>query len=167
MPNAILFYRIAHWFYTHHVPLIPAVFQGLIFLIYNCKIPYRNQIGRNTYLICKGIGVSIVDGTKIGDRCKLGINSMYVGKGPYKNLPQIGNDVWVGPGAVIVGPVIVGNNVIIAPNSVVTKSVPNGAIVGGVPAKLLGWTKDLEYDIMKNESYDENFMPYMFEARHN
>lgn len=111
--------------------------------------------------ICKGIGVSLVEGTVIGNRCRIGIHAVCVGKGPFKQVPKIGNDVWIGPGAVIMGPVIVGNKSIISANSVVTKSVPEGAIVAGIPAKIIGWTKDLEYDILNNENYDNTIMPYL------
>jgi serine O-acetyltransferase len=72
-----------------------------------------------------------------------------VGQGPYKNAPIIGNHVYIGPGAVIQGPVVIDDNVIIAPNCVVTKSVPQYAIVAGVPAKIIGDVRKLDYDIFK------------------
>jgi serine O-acetyltransferase len=165
MPNAILLYRVAHWLYHKRVPFLPILIQGLIFLLYNSKLPYRNEIGKDTKCICKGIGVSLVEGTEIGERCRIGIHAVFVGKGPYKQLPRVGNDVWIGPGAVIMGPVIVGNNSIISANSVVNKSVPDGAIVAGIPAKIIGWVKDLEYDILKNESYNDKIMPFLQESQ--
>ena len=75
--------------------------------------------------------------------------------------PIIGNRVYIGPGAVIQGPVIVDDNVIIAPNSVVTKSVPQYAIVAGIPAKIIGDVRKLEYDIFKNESWKEDTKEYL------
>ncbi len=161
MPNAIFFYRIARWFYLKRIPLIPTFFRGLIFIFYNSKVPFQNKMGKGTTLICRGIGVAIVEGTEIGDNCRIGINVVCSGTGPYKNLPKLGNNIWIGPGAVISGPVIVEDNVIIAPNAVVTKSVPQGAIVGGVPAKIIGWVKDLEYDIMKNEHWKLGYKEFM------
>ena len=53
------------------------------------------------------------------------------------------------------------DEVIIAPNAVVTKSVPRGAIVAGNPARIIGWTKNLDYDIFKNESWKEGTKPYL------
>lgn len=55
---------------------------------------------------------------------------------------NIGSGAWIASGAVIVGGVSIGNNVIVAANSVVTKSVPDYAIVAGVPAKIIGDTRD-------------------------
>ena len=167
MPNAIFFYRVSRWFYLHKIPFIPKILQGIIFLLYNSKIPYKNTIGRGTFLVCKGIGVVIIDGAVIGDFCRIGINSIIVGKGPYKHVPKIGNQVWIGPGSVITGPVIIEDNVIIAPNSVVTKSVPEGAIVGGVPAKIIGWVKNLDYDIMKNENWKDGYVEFMIDNKLN
>lgn len=161
MPNAIFFYRIARWFYLKKIPLIPSLFQLLIFLIYNSKVPPTADIGKGTFLICKGIATVIIDGAKIGTGCRIGIGVRVIGKGPYKNVPQIGNQVFMGAGSVIVGPVIIGDNVIIAPNAVVTKSVPAGAIVGGVPARIIGRLDKLGYDILANQADIEGHADYM------
>jgi serine O-acetyltransferase len=167
MPNAILLYRIARWFYLRKIPIIPSLLRGLIFILYNSKVPFQNKIGEGTYLICKGIGVAIVEGTEIGNNCRIGINVVCSGTGPYKDLPKLGNNIWIGPGAIISGPVVVEDNVIIAPNTVVNKSVPQGAIVGGVPAKIIGWVKDLDYDIMKNESWKLGKKEFLKDNRNN
>ena len=161
MPNAIFFYRIARWFYLKKVPLIPSLFQLLIFLAYNSKVPPTADIGQGTFLICKGIATVIIDGAKIGTGCRIGIGVRIIGKGPYKNVPHIGNQVLMGAGSVIVGPVIIGDNVIIAPNAVVTKSVPAGASVGGVPARIIGRTDQLDYDILDNQADVEGHADYM------
>jgi len=165
MLNAIYLYRIARWFYVHNIPIIPKVIQCSIFILYNSKIPYKNVIGKNTTIISKGVSVVLIDGLVIGDNCKIGIHSTFVGKGPYKEVPKIGNNVWIGPGAVISGPVIIEDNAVIAPNAVVTKSVPEGAIIGGIPARIIGWVKDLDYDIMKNESWKEGYMEYLTDTK--
>jgi serine O-acetyltransferase len=161
MPNAIIFYRIARWLYLHKIPFIPKVLRAIIFLLYNSKVPFQNKIGKGTYFICSGIGVALVEGTEIGENCRIGINVVCSGKGPYKNLPKLGNNIWIGPGAIVTGAVIIEDNVVIAPNSVVTKSVPEGAIVGGIPAKIIGWVKDLDYELLKNEAWKEGYMDFL------
>lgn len=101
----------------------------------------------------------------IGENCKIGNNVSIVGQGPYKNVPVLKDRVYIGPGAVIQGPVVVEDDVIVAPNAVVTKSVPQGAIVAGNPAKIIGWVKDLDYDIFKNENWKEGIKPYLVDER--
>lgn len=161
MLNAIYIYRISHWLYVHHIPLLPKIFQLLIFLVYNCSIPYKCQIGKGSFFNHGGIGVLFNSGVVIGEDCKIGNNASIVGQGPYSHVPRLGNKVYVGPGAVIQGPVIVEDYVIIAPNAVVTQSVPAYMIVAGVPARIIGDSRKLNYDIFKNESFDEGIKEYM------
>ena len=161
MPNAILFYRIARWLYLKKVPFLPKIIQLIIFILYSSKVPANADIGKGSFLVVKGIGVVIIDNARIGERCRIGIGCKIVGKGPYKRVPHIGSDVFLGPGSVIVGPVEIGNKVIVAANSVVTKSVPDGCIVGGIPAKIIGHIDELDYDIFRNESYLDDIAPYM------
>lgn len=161
MPNAIVFYRIARWFYLKRIPIIPSLFQLLVFLLYNSKLPPTADIGKGTYLICKGIATVVIDGARIGMGCRIGIGVRIIGKGPYKNVPQIGNQVFMGAGSVIAGPVIIGDNAVIAPNAVVTKSVPAGAIVGGIPARIIGWADQLGYDILANQADVEGHADYL------
>jgi serine O-acetyltransferase len=122
MPNSIFFYRIARWLHLKKIPLLPKIIQLFIFILYNCRLPYKADIGSGSFLVVKGLGVSLHDNTIIGKNCSIGIGSKTVGKSPYKNVPKIGDNVFIGPGVVIAGPVVIGNDVIIAPNSVVTKS---------------------------------------------
>ena len=161
MPNAIFFYRVSRWFYLHKIPLIPSLIQGLIFILYNCHISYKANIGKGTFLFHKGIATLIHNNVIIGTNCRIGMSVMITGKSPYKNVPQIGNNVMISPGAVISGPVIIEDNVIVAPNAIVIRSVPAGAIIGGVPAKIIGWVKNLNNNILKNESWNEEYMEYL------
>lgn len=161
MPNAITLYRVSRWLYERRVPFFPKVIQALIFLIYNCKVPFTAKIGKGSFLVVKGVGVVIHGDTLIGNNVRIGIGCKIVGKGPYKNVARIGDDVFIGPGAVIVGPVVVENYALIAANAVVVNSIPEGAIVGGVPAKIIGWVSELNYNVMHNQSDVEGFSEYL------
>lgn len=152
MPNAIFWYRIERWLYVHHIPVLPQLFQLLIFLLYNSRITPKAKIGKGSFFICKGISVSLHDKTEIGENNRLGIHLVIVGQGPYKNGCRIGNNCWIGPNVTIQGPIIIEDGVVIAPGSVVNKSVPANAIIAGAPAKIIGFTTELSYDIMKGES---------------
>lgn len=161
MLNVIFFYRIARWLYLHHIPFIPKIIQLFIFLCYACNIPYKCSIGKGTFFNHGGIAVLLNPNVEIGNFCKIGNSVSIVGQGPYKNAPKLGNRVYVGPSAIIQGPVIIEDNVIIAPNSVVNMSVPKNAIVAGVPAKIIGWTNLLDYDIFENEDWKEGYKPFL------
>ena len=58
------------------------------------------------------------------------------------NRPTIGNNVLLCPGCKVIGKVTIGDNVTVAPNAVVISDVPDNAIVGGVPAKILKYKTD-------------------------
>ena len=151
--------------YVHHVPVLPKLIQLLIFLFYNTKVSARAQIGKGSYFICKGVSCVIHDGTVIGEMCRLGIHLTVVGQGPYKDVAHVGNNVWIGPNVTLQGPIIIEDGVVIAPGSVVNKSVPSNAIIAGAPAKIIGFTTELDYDIMANECYKEGYRPYMVDKR--
>lgn len=153
------------WLYCYRVPILPKLIQFLIFLIYNSQISGKVRIGKGSFLIRNGVSVVLHDNAEIGERCRIGIHLVIAGQGPYKNVARIGNDVWIGPNVTIQGPVIIEDGVVIAPNSVVNKSVPAHAIVAGVPAKIVGFTTELDYDIMKNECWKEGTRPYMEDKR--
>ena len=157
--------RAGHWMNTHKIPLLPKVMQLIAFLFYSSAVSYKVKIGKGTFFNHGGFGVLFNSNVVIGDCCKIGNNVSIVGQGPYKCVPVLKDRVYVGPGAVIQGPVVVEDEVIIAPNAVVTKSVPRGAIVAGNPARIIGWTKNLDYDIFKNESWKEGTKPYLVDER--
>ena len=159
--NAIKLYRLMRFIYTKHIPLIPKCIQLLIFLIYNSKITPDSDIGKGTYFVCSGISTVLIPGTKIGNNCVLGLRFSTVRKFPYKEVPKLGNNVWCGPNVVIAGPVIIEDNVIIAANSFVDKSVPSGAIVAGCPARIIGWRNELDYKIETNPKYKEGIADFM------
>lgn len=79
-----------------------------------------------------------------GERASLSMS----GSGAGREVPRAGFDIhigkgcWIASGAIISGGVKIGNNVIVAANAVVSKDVPDFAIIGGVPAKVIGDTRD-------------------------
>lgn len=157
----IILYRFSRWLYKYRIPFFPKIIQVLIFLLFNSKLTPDTIIGKGSYFVCRGISVVLIPGTVIGNNCVLGLRFSTVRKFPYKNVPKLGNNVWCGPNVVIVGPVIIEDNVIIAANSVVDKSIPAGCIVGGIPAKIIGYVHNLEYDIFSNPKYREGYAEYL------
>jgi serine O-acetyltransferase len=95
------------------------------------------EIGEGFYLYHRG--TVYIGPVKIGKNCCVSHN-VTIGRA-YKNgqigRPTIGDNVWIGPGAVVVGKINIGNNVFIAPNSVVNTDVPDNAMVAGFPARYI------------------------------
>ena len=80
----------------------------------------------------------------MGDFCSVSSGVVIGNKGSQDNRAIIGNNVELTIGSKIIGKVVIGNNVIVAPNSVVIKDVPDNAIVSGIPAKLINKHNQLE-----------------------
>lgn len=137
MLNAYYFYKIARWFYLHHIPLVPKIITLFIFLIYNSKIPYTAQIGKETKFGYGGIGVVLHARTVVGEKCMIGPNVTIGGRSGYYEVPVIGNNVEISTGSKVLGPIHIGNNAVIGANAVVIKDVPENAIVAGVPARII------------------------------
>lgn len=117
------------------------------------KTTFRGNIsiGPNTYLNRCWLETGSNSKIVIGEWCAVGYNSFImsithdtiIATGPHTTRPFkeadiiIGNNVWIGANCYIREGVKIGNNSVIGANSVVTKDVPENAVVGGVPAKLL------------------------------
>ena len=71
------------------------------FILYNCHISYKANFGKGTFLFHKGVAMLIHNNVIIGKDCRIGMNVMITGKGPYKNVPIIGSNVWISPVVVL------------------------------------------------------------------
>ena len=142
--NLIKVHRIAHFLYSKRIPLLPRLFQKIIFLIYNSNVPASVEIGKGTVFGHGGIGVVIHQRSVIGNHCTICQGITIGGRSRKYEVPIIGNRVYIGAGARVLGSIKIGNNVIIAPNAVVMKDVPDNCSVGGVPAKIL--KKNIKYE---------------------
>ena len=107
---------------------------------YGIAIPCTTQIGSGFYIgHCGGI---VVNGKSvIGKNCNIShcVTLGQANRGKKRGYPIIGDNVYIGPGAKIVGNVRVGNDVAIGANCVVTKDVPDNAVVVGVPGKVISY----------------------------
>ncbi len=142
--NLIKVHRISHALYKRKIPILPRLFRFLIFFLYNSDIPSSVSIGKGTLFGHSGIGVVIHQDAVIGENCVIGQGITIGGRSRNPQVPVIGNKVYIAAGARVLGPITVGNNVIIAPNAVVIKDVADNCIVGGIPAKVL--KEGINYD---------------------
>jgi len=104
---------------------------------YGFQIYPETEIGEGFYLGHWG-SLVINPKAKIGKNCNIaqGVTIGQQNRGKNEGFPVIGDEVWIGPNAVIVGKVNIGKNVLIAPNAYVNFDVPENSIVSGNPAKV-------------------------------
>lgn len=103
-------------------------------LKYGLEIPIEAKIGKGLYL-GHAFNITINPTAEIGDNCNIH-KGVLIGKenrGRRKGAPKIGNMVWIGINAAIVGHVTIGDDVLIAPNSYVNCDVPSHSVVYGNP----------------------------------
>jgi len=103
-------------------------------------IPFTTKIDSGIYI--GHFGQIIVNGNSIiGKNCNIsqGVTLGQVNRGNKIGSPIIGENVYIGPGVKIIGNIKVGNNVAIGANCVVTKDIPDNAVVVGIPGKVISY----------------------------
>lgn len=133
----LFLHRISHGCYRWRIPLLPRFIYGVNRILFAVVLPPSVKLGRGVVLGYSGIGTVIHARAVIGDRVVIGPNVTIGGKTPQVDVPVIEDDVDIGAGACILGPVRVGRGAVIGANAVVVKDVAAGAVVGGVPARVL------------------------------
>lgn len=105
---------------------------------YGISIPIATDIGSGFYIGHFG-GIVVNGKSVIGRNCNIsqGVTLGQANRGKNKGFPVIGDNVYLGPGAKIVGAVRIGNNVAVGANCVVTCDVPDNAVVVGIPGKVI------------------------------
>ena len=143
--KAVFFHQISNFFYKAGFDLVARIISQTIRFFTGIEIHPGAKIGKNLF-IDHGMGVVIGETSEIGDNVTIYHNVTLGGSSPSidserqrheKRHPTIGNDVVIGSGAQIIGPIRVGNNSRIAANAVVVKDVPENATMVGIPAKVV------------------------------
>ena len=141
--KAVFFHQISNFFYKAGFDLIARIISQTIRFFTGIEIHPGATIGKNLF-IDHGMGVVVGETSEIGDNVTIYHNVTLGGSSPSidserqrheKRHPTIGNDVVIGSGAQIIGPIKVGNNARIAANAVVVKDVPENATMVGIPAR--------------------------------
>lgn len=129
--------------------------NATILPVFQCDNGKNISVGKN-FLANYNVTILDIATVTIGDYVMIGPNTLIttvnhpistVGRRKHLGIARpvkIGNDVWIGGNAIILPGVTIGNNVIVAAGAVVTRSIPDNCIVGGVPAKIL---KKIENDL--------------------
>ena len=144
--KAVFFHRIANFFHLAKFHLVARIISQLSRFLTGIEIHPGAKIGKNLF-IDHGMGVVIGETSEIGNNVTIYHMATLGGIAPsinsndqrqVKRHPTLSDCVVVGSGAQILGPVMVGANAKIGSNAVVTKDVPENAVMVGIPAKNVG-----------------------------
>jgi len=144
--KAVFFHRIANFFYLAKFDLVARFISQLSRFFTGIEIHPGAKIGKNLF-IDHGMGVVIGETSEIGENvtiyhmATLGGIAPSINSNDQRNIkrhPTIGDDVVIGSGAQVLGPVTVGGCAKIGANAVITKDVPEKAVMVGIPAKNVG-----------------------------
>lgn len=136
--HAVLFHRIAHWFYKRRRWVMARWISHVSRFLTGIEIHPGAKIGERLF-IDHGLGVVIGETAEIGDDVLLyqGVTLGGTGNQCGKRHPTLGNRVVVGTGAAILGDIRLGDGVRVGAGSVVVHSVPEGATVVGIPGRVV------------------------------
>ena len=163
--KAILFHRFANRLWKMKMYLLARIFSQTSRFVTGIEIHPAAEIGKNLF-IDHGMSVVIGETSDIGDNVTiyhgvtLGGISPSIDSDKQRNVkrhPTLKNNVVVGSGAQILGPITVGENAKVGANAVVTKDVPDNAVMVGIPAKNVGTISPTDktftpYGIAKEDS---------------
>ena len=131
--RATVIYRLSHHLHRKQVRILPSMLSRLNVTLYGLDIPSSVPIGPRLY-IPHPVG-TVVMAERIGHGVTL-VSGITIGMRKEHAIPVIGNNVYVGAGARVLGGVRIGNNVSIGANAVVLKDVPDDSTAVGVPARV-------------------------------
>jgi serine O-acetyltransferase len=138
--HGIWLYRISHFLHTRfRLPIIPRLLSVIARFWAGVEIHPGARIGEK-FFIDHGTGVVIGETAEIGDNCVMFHNVTLGGTGKHrgKRHPTIGNNVFIGTGATLLGPITVGDNAKIGANSfIVMHDVPDNCTVIGTPGRIV------------------------------
>ena len=136
--HAVIMHRVAHWFYKKNLKLIARAISQLSRCITGIEIHPGAKIGKGL-LIDHGSGVVIGETAEIGDNCLIyqGCTLGGTGKQKGKRHPTVEDNVMIGAGTIVLGPVTIGKNTKIGAGSVVTQDLPENVTAVGSPVMIV------------------------------
>lgn len=130
-------WRLSNRLHRWHVPVLPKLCYAFNRIVFSAVVPPGVQMGEGVLLGYKGLGIIIHRRAVIGNNVLVGAHVTIGGRGEYHDVPVIEDDVMIGTGAKILGPVRIGRGARIGANAVVLKDVPPGTSAVGIPARVI------------------------------
>ena len=154
---ALLQYRIASGIYRSNLSwpikrpllILMVAWQKWVEIVAGIYLPYAATIGPGLYIGHFG-NIMVHAKAVLGENCNIhqGMTIGEAGRGKNWGVPVIGDRVYIGPNSTVIGKVTLGNDSLVAPNSLVTRSVPEHMTVLGVPAKVVGDGGSIGYIVL-------------------
>ncbi|MBQ0752968.1 MAG: serine O-acetyltransferase [Gammaproteobacteria bacterium] len=163
--HAIIFHRLAHRLWRSNWKLSARIISSFSRWLTGIEIHPGATIGRR-FFIDHGMGVVIGETAEIGDDVTLyhGVTLGGTSWNKGKRHPTLANGVVVGAGAKVLGPITVGQDGRVGSNSVVTKDVPAGATVVGIPGRVISRAPTVDADSQTDRNREEMAKKLGFEA---
>lgn len=130
-------YRISHFLWRWHVPLLPWVIKVINRIAFGAVVPPSTRIGRGVLLSYQGLATVIHKDAVIGDKVIISTCVTIGGRSGHKEAPVIEEGAFIGTGAKVLGPVRIGRYASIGANAVVLRDIPPYAVAVGIPAKVV------------------------------
>ena len=132
--RAMFWLRLGSWLKSKRVPALPGIIQRHICLRFGLEVSVSQDVGGGLY-IAHPVG-TVISVERMGRNCTV-ISNVTIGMRNKWAFPRIGNDVFIGAGARVLGDITVGDGAVIGANAVVIDDVPAGATVVGIPARVV------------------------------
>ncbi len=165
--HAVWMHRVAHWLWTRRWLVTARFLSNINRFLTNIEIHPGARIGRR-FFIDHGAGVVIGETTEIGDDVLIyqGVVLGGVSMAKEKRHPTLGNNVLVGAGTIVLGPIRIGDNARIGAASLVIHEVPANAVAVGVPARVgMGFTGRELQELEHNKLPDPIAEAFRFMSR--
>jgi serine O-acetyltransferase len=130
-------HAVAHWLWKHKIPLVPRLLSVFNRIVFATQLPAGTRLGKGVRLNYSGLGTVIHARAVIGNNVEIGPGVVIGGRSKLYEVPIIEDYVQIGVGAKVLGPIRVGRGAVIGANAVVLHDVPAGAVVVGIPARVL------------------------------
>lgn len=137
--RAMLWLRFGSWCVSKRIPLATSMTMMILYYFHGLEIAPQADVGGGLY-IAHPQG-TVLSAKRIGRNCTV-IHNVTVGMRNEWVFPEIGDDVFIGAGARVLGGIVVGDGARIGANAVVIQDVPAGATVVGIPARVIAMAED-------------------------
>lgn len=136
--HILVSHRICHFLYLHKLYFLSRLFSQFARWLTGIEIHPGATIGRRLF-IDHGMGIVIGETAEVGDDCTIyhGVTLGGTGKDTGKRHPTLGNNVMIGSGTKVLGPIVIGSNVKIGAGSIVLHEIPDNTTAVGVPADVV------------------------------